>query len=66
LESLRTRRDSIQSDLAKIYDSAPHTDSRAYKEAQVALQKNGDLSFSEAELDDLLPPTLQRRLRGKR
>lgn len=40
LEALRKRRDQVQGELRKIYTSAPHTDAKAYGEAQDALKKN--------------------------
>lgn len=60
LENIRKRRDSLQAELLKIYSSAPHTDGDAYQAAQHALKKNEDLTFSDSELDHLLPPSLQR------
>lgn len=60
LEDLKARRVAVQEKLAKIYKGAPQTDGDAYKKAQVALQSNEELSFSEAELDHLLPPSLRR------
>ncbi len=60
MEALRKRRDQLQSDLVRIYSSAPHTDDGAYGQAQEALQKNEDLTFSDEELDRLLPPSIQR------
>ena len=60
LEDLKSRREVIQDRLTKIYKGAPQTDGDAYKKAQVALQQNDELTFSEAELDRLLPPSLRR------
>jgi len=60
LDRLRKDRNQIQADLLKVYSSSPQTDGRAYGEAQTALQKNEDLTFSEKELDDLLPASLKR------
>ena len=61
-EQLRQKRDELQETLANIYKSAPtsiFTDN-AYKEAQVGLQKNEEMTFSEDELDNLLPPELRK------
>jgi SMODS and SLOG-associating 2TM effector domain family 4 len=57
---LRTRRDELQNQLYKIYKAAPQTDLPAYSEAQDALQKKEDLTFSEDEIDALLPTSLRR------
>lgn len=60
LEDLKVRRAAVQERLTKIYKGAPQTDADAYKKAQIALQENEELTFSEAELDRLLPPSLRR------
>lgn len=60
LEDLRRRRDDLQSRLAKIYRSAPHTNEKAYSDAQDALKNKEDLTFSDAEIDAFLPMPLKR------
>lgn len=60
LETIRSRRDGLQDQLYKIYKTAPHTDGDAYRLAQDALKRNEDLTFSDAEIDTLLPSTLKR------
>lgn len=60
---VRNRRDELQAQLHKIYGAAPRTNSKAYGEAQVALKENEELTFSDGEIDDLLPPLL-KRLKG--
>lgn len=60
LEELKNRRDEMQARLHALYKSAPHTDGAAYMQAQHALQKNEDLTFSEKELDAFLPKPLKR------
>jgi hypothetical protein len=57
---LRTRRDELQSQLHKIYRAAPQTDDKAYSKAQDALKNKEDLTFSDAEIDTLLPGPLKR------
>jgi hypothetical protein len=59
-EEVRPQRDKLQSDLVKIYETAPRTDAKAYGKAQEGLQKNEELTFSDDELDLLLPPALRR------
>lgn len=56
----RKHRDEILVELKGIYDSAPSTSGRAYRAAQKALKFNEELSFSDAELDALLPPNLRK------
>jgi hypothetical protein len=60
LQSLRARRDELQAHLHKIYRTAPHTDGDAYNAAQVALKNNEELTFTDAEIDALLPSSLRR------
>jgi hypothetical protein len=57
---LRARRDELQAQLYKIYRAAPHTDGRAYGQAQNALKNNEDLTFTDAEIDKFLPTPLRR------
>lgn len=59
-ETLRARRDALQASLAAIYKGAPHTDGTAYGEAQTALKKNEEYTFSEEEIDAFLPKYLKR------
>ncbi|MFK4510382.1 SLATT domain-containing protein [Bradyrhizobium daqingense] len=60
LEDIRKRRDDLQDKLHLIYKSAPHTNSKAYAQAQQALQKNEDLTFTDGEIDAFLPGPLKR------
>jgi SMODS and SLOG-associating 2TM effector domain family 4 len=60
LADLRKRRDELQAQLAKIYRNAPHTNGKAYAEAQDALKNKEDLTFSDAEIDAFLPVPLKR------
>lgn len=60
LDQLRGRRDKLQASLHKIYHGAPHTNGKAYGKAQDALKNNEDLTFSENELDQMLPDSLRR------
>ncbi|MGN7752327.1 SLATT domain-containing protein [Sinorhizobium sp. 22678] len=60
LAALRERRDGLQAALHKIYHAAPHTDGKAYGKAQDALKNNEDLTFTEHEIDVMLPASLRR------
>jgi hypothetical protein len=64
IDDLRRRRDDLQAALFKIYRTAPRTDGKAYAEAQDRLKNKEDLTFSEKEIDDMLPLTLRRSERG--
>jgi hypothetical protein len=63
-EVIRSRRDELQGSLAAIYQGAPHTDGAAYLDAQRALKKNEDYTFSDEEIDKFLPKEL--KLVGRR
>lgn len=56
---IRQRRDTLQQRLAAIYQTAPRTNAKAYAKGQEGLQRNEELTFSDEELDLLLPPALR-------
>ena len=60
LGQLTQRRDELIEDLHQTYKGCPTTTHQAYKRAQTALQRNQDMTFSEQEIDQLLPSELQR------
>jgi hypothetical protein len=60
LEQLQDHRDDLVAQLHAIYNSAPSTNSKAYMQAQEALKKNEDMTFSDAEIDAFLPKELKR------
>lgn len=60
ITTLMDRRDQLLQRLETIYAGAPRTTSRAYGKAQVALQKNEEMTFSAAEIDAFLPKPLHR------
>jgi SMODS and SLOG-associating 2TM effector domain family 4 len=60
LSDLRARRDELQNQLHAIYRAAPHTNGKAYGEAQDALKNKEDLTFTDAEIDAFLPGPLKR------
>lgn len=60
LERVRKERDKLQDRLGKIYEQAPSTNSKAYAAAQKGLQLDEELTFSDTELDAMLPAHLRR------
>jgi hypothetical protein len=66
LVALRERRDALQERLNEIYATAPFTDGAAYGKAQDRIKNREDLTFSEDELDKMLPHTLRRANRQSR
>lgn len=65
IAALERRRDELQNRAAAILADAPRTSSLAYSAAQAALQSNEELTFSEAELDHLLPENLRENKGGE-
>lgn len=60
-EIIVEKRIELQEDLSKTYKGSPRTFSKAYKAAQKALQMNGELTFSDEEIDQLLPDILRKK-----
>lgn len=59
IAEIRVKRDKLQVKLHRIYKGAPRTISKAYKEATKALKENEELTFSNKEIDNLLPIELR-------
>lgn len=60
VETIRKKRDKLQERLATIYKSSPRTISKAYEEAKKALKLNEEMTFSDEEIDCLLPVELRK------
>jgi hypothetical protein len=56
---IRVARDQLLDKLSSVYESAPESDAIAYRAAQKALKIDEELSFSEREIDELLPLPLR-------
>lgn len=61
LESLQQERDELVKQLHTIYAGAPSTTYKGYRSAQHALQRMEDMTFSDDEIDALLPKELKRK-----
>lgn len=57
-------RDSLMKELGAIQKNAPSTDSKAYNEAKQALKEKEELTFSDDEIDKLLPTNLRKNGEG--
>jgi hypothetical protein len=57
------RRDDLQNRTAEIYAQSPRTDARSYQEAQKALKTEEEQTFSEKEIDVMLPNSIRRENR---
>lgn len=60
LEKMTARRDALTNELHEAYAGAPSTNDKAYKKAQEGLQRLEEMSFSEEEIDALLPAELRK------
>lgn len=64
VEEGRLTRDRIQDAMEEIVTEAPRTTGKAYREAQNALKNREDLTFTEREIDQLLPERLRTSQEG--
>lgn len=55
IKEIQQRRDQLQTELTLIYKKSPRTLSKAYKEATKALKLNEEMTFTDEEIDYLLP-----------
>jgi hypothetical protein len=60
VDAIRKQRDTLQETLKNVYQGALRTITKAYSAAQAALKDNEELTFSDKEIDHLLPPYPQR------
>lgn len=59
-KEVRTIRDKLQNDLHKLYKGSPRTLTKAYEEASIALKEMEEMTFSDAEIDMLLPASMRK------
>lgn len=60
---IRYKRDELQERTAKVYSNSPRTDAKSYQAAQKALKTEEEQTFSEEEIDIMLPASIRRRNR---
>lgn len=60
---IRERRDDLQKRTAEIYAQSPKTDAKSYKAAQKALKTDEEQTFSDKEIDVMLPNSIRRENR---
>ena len=59
IEILQEERNKLLESLHAVYSGTPSTNYKAYKEAQEALKKLEDMTFSDEEIDAFLPKELK-------
>ncbi|WP_020060341.1 SLATT domain-containing protein [Bacillus sp. 123MFChir2] len=57
------RRDDLQNRTAETYVQSPRTDAKSYQQAQQALKTDEEQTFSEKEIDVMLPNSIRRENR---
>ncbi|MGZ0054205.1 SLATT domain-containing protein [Bacillus cereus] len=57
------RRDDLQNRTAEIYAQSPRTDAKSYAAAQQALKTDEEQTFSDKEIDIMLPNSIRRENR---
>ena len=60
IEKIMNRRDALLENLHSIYSGAPCTNYKAYRKAQEALKRYEEMTFSDDEIDALLPSELRK------
>lgn len=60
LDEVRRERDALLAELHTTYSGAPSTNYKAYEKAQKALKELDDMTFSDDEIDKLLPREMRR------
>lgn len=60
-EEIICKRNMLQKQLLDIYEQAPRTNLKGYTKAQKSLKKDEDLTFSDEEIDIMLPMELRKR-----
>ena len=57
---IRNKRDELQERTAEVYSNSLRTDSKSYQAAQKALKTEEEQTFSEEEIDIMLPNSIRR------
>lgn len=57
---IMSKRDKLQERTAEVYSNSPQTDAKSYKAAQKALKTEEEQTFSEEEIDIMLPNSIRR------
>ncbi len=60
VDEIMVKRNELQERTAEVYSNSPRTDSKSYKAAQKALKTEEEQTFSEKEIDVMLPNSIRR------
>lgn len=59
-DEIRNKRDELQERTSEVYSNSPRTDVKSYQAAQKALKIEEEQTFSEEEIDIMLPNSIRR------
>lgn len=65
LNEIMLKRDELQNRTAEVYKNSLRTDAKSYKESQKVLKTEEEQTFSELEIDVMLPNSIRRSNRNK-
>jgi hypothetical protein len=60
MQAIMEKRDDLQNRSAEVYSNSPKTDAKSYAAAQKALKTEEEQTFSEIEIDVMLPNSIRR------
>lgn len=60
IEDIMSKRDELQNKTYEVYSTTPRTDYKSYKEAQKSLKTEEEQTFSDYEIDVMLPSAIRR------
>ncbi|PKE38405.1 SLATT domain-containing protein [Macrococcoides caseolyticum] len=60
IAEITKKRDNLQQKTMQVYSQSPKTDKRSYKEAQKALKVQEEQTFTDKEIDVMLPNDIRR------
>ncbi|HAT4122849.1 TPA: SLATT domain-containing protein [Clostridium perfringens] len=63
IEEIMEKRNELQDRTFEVYSNSLRTDKKSYREAQKALKTEEEQTFSEKEIDVMLPPGIRRKSR---
>ena len=60
IEEIMRKRDELQERTATVYSNSPRTDAKSYSAAQKSLKCEEEQTFSDEEIDNMLPNSIRR------
>ena len=60
MDKIMAKRDELQNRTWEVYSNSPRTDSKSYDKAKKSLKTEEEQTFSESEIDNMLPNSIRR------